>query len=77
MWRRAVPVEGLESVHDISSPATATVAVDGERVYAYFGSYGLVCFDLDGYRLWSVPLGVAHVIPYGSGTSPIKVRWNP
>jgi outer membrane protein assembly factor BamB len=71
MWRRSVPAEGLESVHDISSPATATVAVDGERVYAYFGSYGLVCFDLDGYRLWSVPLGVAHVIPYGSGTSPI------
>jgi outer membrane protein assembly factor BamB len=71
VWRRSVPAEGLESVHDISSPATATVAVDGERVYAYFGSYGLVCFDLDGYRLWSVPLGVAHVIPYGSGTSPI------
>jgi outer membrane protein assembly factor BamB len=71
LWRRAVPAEGLESVHDISSPATATVAVDGERVYAYFGSYGLICFDLDGNQEWSVPLGVAHVIPYGSGTSPI------
>jgi outer membrane protein assembly factor BamB len=32
---------------------------------------GLVCFDLDGYQQWSVPLGVANVIPYGSGTSPI------
>jgi outer membrane protein assembly factor BamB len=71
VWRRAVPAEGLESVHDISSPATATPATDGERVYAYFGSYGLICFDRDGYLLWSVPLGVANVIPYGSGTSPI------
>ena len=71
LWRRAVPAEGLESVHDISSPATATPATDGERVYAYFGSYGLICFDLDGNRQWSVPLGIAHVIPYGSGTSPI------
>jgi outer membrane protein assembly factor BamB len=71
LWRRAVPAEGLESVHDISSPATATVVVDGERVIAYFGSFGLVCFDLDGNQQWSVPLGVAHVIPYGSGTSPI------
>src|SRR5258708_5542757 len=71
LWRRIVPAEGLESVHDISSPATATPATDGERVYAYFGSYGLICFDLDGNRQWSVPLGIAHVIPYGSGTSPI------
>jgi outer membrane protein assembly factor BamB len=26
----------------------ATPATDGERVYAYFGSYGLICFDRDG-----------------------------
>jgi outer membrane protein assembly factor BamB len=71
LWRRAVPAQGFEEVHEMSSLATATPAVDGERVYAYFGSYGLICFDFKGNEQWSVPLGVANVIPYGSGTSPI------
>src|SRR5579872_7449296 len=71
LWRRTAPATGLESVHEISSPATATVALDAERVYAYFGSYGLMCFDHSGHEQWTVPLGVAHVLPYGSGASPI------
>src|SRR3981081_3671761 len=40
LWRREVIAEKIEKLHDISSPATATPAVDAERVYAYFGSYG-------------------------------------
>jgi outer membrane protein assembly factor BamB len=71
LWERAVPAEGIEKVHEISSPATATPAVDGNHVIAYFGSYGLLCFDFEGRELWKVPLGVANVIPYGSGTSPV------
>ena len=71
LWRRTVPAQGFEEVHGLSSLATATPAADGERVYAYFGSYGLICFDFEGNEQWSVPLGVANVIPYGSGTSPI------
>src|SRR5882724_6344716 len=35
LWRRTIPAEEIENVHEISSPATATPAVDGERVYAY------------------------------------------
>lgn len=70
LWRRPVPAEKIETVHEISSPATATPVVDGERVYAYFGSSGLICFDFEGNQKWSVPLGVANA-PFGSGTSPI------
>ena len=73
LWRRAVPASGFEEVHTLSSLATATPAIDGERVYAYFGSAGIFCFDLDGQPLWSIPLPVAHVIPHGSGTSLIVV----
>jgi outer membrane protein assembly factor BamB len=57
-------------VHALSSPATATPVVDGERVYAYFGSYGLVSFDLNGNRQWELRTSVAET-PDGSGTSPI------
>ena len=37
VWRRAVTVEQIEKVHPLSSPAAATPATDGERVYVYFG----------------------------------------
>ena len=40
VWRQTTTVEQLERVHAIGNAATATPAVDGERVYAYFGSYG-------------------------------------
>src|SRR6516225_10216351 len=48
LWRRAVAAEKIEKVHPLSSPAAATPATDGERVYVYFGSYGLLCYDLEG-----------------------------
>jgi outer membrane protein assembly factor BamB len=71
LWRRDVPVDRLEPVHEVSSPATATPVVDGERIFVYFASYGLLAYDLNGHPKWSVPL--PHVdVPYGSGTSPIR-----
>src|ERR1700676_2295287 len=30
LWRRVIPTEQIETVHEVSSPATATPAVDGE-----------------------------------------------
>src|SRR5215831_3363786 len=52
LWRRTVAPEKIEKVHASSSPAAATPATDGERVYAYFGSYGLLCYDLEGNPKW-------------------------
>jgi outer membrane protein assembly factor BamB len=70
VWRRAVVAEGIEKVHELSSPAGATPATDGERVYAYFGSYGLVCYDLDGNKQWEKRLPIPEN-PYGAVSSPI------
>lgn len=69
-WRQAVRPTQIEKVQSVSSPVTATPAVDGERVYAYFGSYGLVAYDFEGNRQWSLPLPVPKTL-YGSGTSPV------
>ena len=52
LWRRTVAPTEIEKVHEISSPAAPTPATDGERVYVYFGSYGLVSYDFDGKVLW-------------------------
>ena len=70
LWRQPVAAEKLEHVHQISSPATATPAADAERVYCYFGSVGLICFDHDGQEQWKVPLALPRRM-FGSGTSPV------
>jgi outer membrane protein assembly factor BamB len=72
LWRRDVTADKIEKLHEISSPATASPAVDAERVYAYFGSYGLLCFDHEGNQKWTMPLPVENK-SQGSGTSPILV----
>ena len=42
VWRREVEAESVERMHRINNSASSTPATDGERVYAYFGSFGLV-----------------------------------
>jgi len=70
LWRRTVTAEAIEKVHEIGSPAASTPATDGERVYVYFGSYGLVCYDLDGNLKWERRLPIPEN-PYGAVASPI------
>jgi outer membrane protein assembly factor BamB len=70
LWRRDVAAAKIEEVHEIGNPATPTPATDGERLYVYFGSYGLVCYDLNGKLLWERPLPVPEN-PYGAASSPI------
>src|SRR5262245_45568317 len=70
LWRRTVAPEQIEKVHASSSPAAATPATDGERVYVYFGSYGLACYDLDGNQKWERRLPLPEN-PYGAVASPI------
>jgi outer membrane protein assembly factor BamB len=43
---------------------------DGERIYAYFGTAGLMCCDLKGSLLW-VRKDLPYESVYGVGTSPI------
>jgi len=72
-WCGGVKPEKLELYHrKESSPAATTVATDGQRVVSYFGSFGLVCYDLQGKELWRHPLPVA-LSPggYGTATSPV------
>ena len=70
LWSQVVPAEQIEKVHSVSSPAAPTAAADGERVYVYFGSYGLLCYDFAGNQQWSVPLPVPQS-RNGHSSSPI------
>lgn len=69
-WSHTLEVPALEEVHKVSNHATATPFVDGERVYSYFGSYGVVAYTLDGKPAWNAPLPIVKTT-FGSGGSPL------
>jgi len=72
LWRRDTPTDQFERVHEVSSPANSTPATDGQRVYVYFTSYGLLCYDFDGNELWNKAMPMAR-IAFGNGASPVVV----
>lgn len=72
-WRSEAPAKQIELYHKVEgSPAACTPATDGERIVTYFGSCGLICYDLSGKELWKFEMPPA-VLPgnFGSGVSPI------
>lgn len=70
LWRHAAPPSPIEETHVVSNPATATPALDDQRVYAYFSSFGLMTFDYSGESKWTLPLPMPKT-HHGSGASPI------
>ena len=64
--------------HMKSTHANSTLATDGERLIAFFGSEGLHAFDMKGKPLWKKDLGVLdaafYMVPeaqWETGSSPI------
>src|SRR5207244_3290474 len=72
-WRALAPAKQLEAYHKTEgSPAASTPATDGERIVSYFGSCGLICYDLSGKQVWKFEMPPATLAgSFGSGVSPI------
>ncbi|MFH1737686.1 MAG: PQQ-binding-like beta-propeller repeat protein [bacterium] len=72
LWRRRVeniPGNVAEvKVYDYTGYAASTMACDGARVYAIFADGDLICFDLDGQRVWAKNMGVPDSV-YSYATS--------
>jgi outer membrane protein assembly factor BamB len=78
-WRQTA-YTGVPKIkrHTKATHANSTLATDGERVIAFFGSEGLYAFDMKGKQLWKKDLGVLdagfYVVPdaqWETGSSPI------
>ena len=68
-WRREVPATEIERGHPSFNPASSSPTSDGECVVAYFGSFGLICFDMEGEKQWHVPMPLTKSYA-GNATSP-------
>ena len=85
LWQKVatevVPHEGhhpSQGNFAANSPVT-----DGQHVYAFFGSRGLFCYDMDGNLQWKEDFGDMRILMgFGEGTSPalagdlIIVNWD-
>ncbi len=72
LWKQTVRADQLEKNHAEGSPASSTPASDGQRVYAFFGSYGLLCYTMAGDPVWTRRMGPFRD-EFGSASSPILV----
>ena len=78
--REELPHEGHHKDHGFSSHSPVT---DGKHVYAYFGSRGLHCYDMQGNLKWQKDLGRMQTkMSFGEGSSPalhgdtLVVNWD-
>ena len=73
LWQRTL-VEELphEGGHHTGSLASHSPVTDGKRVFAFLGSRGLYCLDLEGAVVWKKRLGkMATKHNHGEGASPV------
>lgn len=74
IWEKVVSEEQPhEGYHQSDGTfASGSCLTDGTNLYAYFGSRGIFCFDMDGNQKWTKDLGDMKVfMGFGEGSSPV------
>jgi outer membrane protein assembly factor BamB len=73
LWQRTVRRERPhEGKHQTGTWASNSAVTDGKHVYAYFGSRGLYCLDMDGHVIWEKDFGdMTKRRSFGEGSSPV------
>ena len=75
LWQRtatkAVPHEGYHGTY--GSFASNSPVTDGKHVFAFFGSRGMYCYDMDGNLVWKKDYGVQMRMrmSFGEGMAPV------
>lgn len=71
LWRHTVPgPEKTEFMHPDAGIAMPTACCNGERVFFYLPSYGLVARTMDGDEVWKLELEDPTAANFGIGSSP-------
>jgi outer membrane protein assembly factor BamB len=76
VWHRSVNSTGRPFCHATSANAAPTPCSDGTRIYAFFSSNDLLCYDLEGRLQWLRSLTEQHPLAgndIGMSSSPVVV----
>lgn len=83
-WETVVAKElPLERTHELGSWASNSPLTDGENIFAFFGTRGLYCLDMNGNIKWKRNFGQMDIVAsFGEGSSPaisrdkIFIQWD-
>ena len=72
-WRREFDTGPLAPITSPNTPASSTPATDGESVYVYFSTLGLMAFNMaDGELQWQHPIPQPfYLLGWGAAASPV------
>jgi outer membrane protein assembly factor BamB len=73
LWKDTVSPVGYFDLHPISGYANPSVTSNGERVFSYFPSFGLIAHDLYGNRCWTYELEEVGETKWAAASSPVVV----
>lgn len=73
LWEAFAPATTPEKAYRKNGWASGTATTDGERVYAYFGSDGLLCVDMNGKQVWHHSFGPIDTL-HGTACSPLLYK---
>lgn len=71
IWKEAISPAGYYDLHPINGYANPSVASNGERIFAYFPSYGLIAYDLNGTRCWDFKIKKVGETRWAGSSSPV------
>lgn len=76
IWQKNVKEElPQDGTHELGSWASNSPVTDGEHIYAYFGSRGLYCLDMQGNLKWERDFGqMSKRMSFGEGSSPVLYK---
>ena len=77
LWQQTAREEVPHEAHHRTegSFASSSPLTDGQRVFAFFGSRGLYCHDIDGKLQWRQDFGDMRIVmSFGEGSSPALYR---
>ena len=72
LWQKTLrEITPHEGTHNDATYASNSPVTDGEYIYAYFGSRGLYCVDMDGNVKWEKDVGTMYKSnTFGEGSTP-------
>ena len=73
LWQTELLPDASSTFYQKTGFASPTPATDGERVYAFFDTPGLVALDMRGKILWKHSMGPINC-PYNMGSSPVLYK---
>ncbi len=73
LWQTELLPDAASTFYQKTGFASPTPATDGERVYAFFDTPGLVALDMRGKVLWKHSMGAINC-PYNMGSSPVLYK---